>query len=64
MVGQPPIPPTRIKLSPTRLDLNSYYTTYMECIISQFIQEAVDHVDPRPQLLLTQAQYKASIDTH
>ena len=34
----------------------------MEGFISQFIQEAVDHVDPHTQLLPAQAQDKALID--
>ena len=41
-----------------------YYTTYMKDIISQFIQKAVDHVDPHTQPLLAQAQDRASIDAH
>ena len=45
-IGQHPLPPTRVKLSPTRLDLRTYDTTYMESIGSQFIQKAMDHVDP------------------
>ena len=60
--GTTPPPSTRVKLSLTRLDLNTYYTTYMEGFISQFIQEAVDHVDPHTQLLPAQAQDKALID--
>ena len=63
-VGQHPLPPTRVKLSLTRLYLTTYYTTYMEGIISQFIQKAADHVDPHTQLFLTQAQHRASIDTY
>ena len=56
MKWQHPLPQLGLKYS--------YYTTYIEGIISQFIQEAMDHVDPRPQLLFAQAQDRASIDTH
>ena len=62
-MGQHPLPPTKVKLSLTRLDL-MIYTTYMEGIISQFIQKVVDYVDPRTLSLLAQAQDRASIDTH
>ena len=63
-VGQHPLPPTRVKLFSTRLDLRTYDTTYMEIIDYQFIQRRVDHVDPHTQLLLAQAQDRASIDAH
>ena len=55
-VGQHPFPPTKVKLSLTRLDLMIYHTTYMEDIISKFIQKVVDHVNLRTRLLLAQAQ--------
>ena len=61
-MGQHPL--TRVKLFLTRLELNTYYTIYVEGIISQFIQKAMDHVDPHTQLLLTQAQDRASIGAH
>ena len=53
-VGQCPLPSPSVKLS----------FTYMECIGSQFIQKAVDHVDPHTQLLPAQAHDKALIDAH
>ena len=63
-VGQHLFPQTRVKLSPPWLNLNTYDTTYMGSIGSQFIQKAVDHVDPHTQLLPTQAQDRASIYVH
>ena len=42
----------------------TYYTIYIEGIILQFIQKAMDHVDPHTQPLIAQAQDKASIDAH
>ena len=55
-VRQQPLLLTRIKLSLTRLYPTTYDITYIEGIIFQFIQKAVDHVDPHTQLLPTHAQ--------
>ena len=66
-MGQHPLPQLGLnypQLDSTRLNLNTYYTTYMEGIISQFIQKAVDHVDPHTQLAPAKAQDRASIDTN
>ena len=63
-VGQHPLPTTRVNLSLTQLDLRTYNTTYMKSIGSQFIQKAVDHIDPHTQFLPVQAQDRASIDAH